>query len=351
VARVTVAHSAAAIAELVGGRLEGDPSLVVNAVGPLDGAHGDTLSFLGSRHYLPEFERSDAGCVLVTEGLALPAHGPATRIWVRDASRAMAQALAALLPVEPPEPGIHPSAALGRGVRLGIGVSIGPNAVVSAGVRLGDRVSIGAGAVIDRGVSVGDDTEIGPGVTLYPGTRLGRRVRIKAGAVIGGAGFGYISGADGHREFPHVGGCVLGDDVSVGANSCIDRGSVGDTTIGDGTKLDNHVHVGHNARIGRRCLLMGGVVVAGSARIGDDVILAGHSAVGGHFRVGNRVRVAAKSGVIAEIPDGTDVSGFPARPHREFLRAQAALYRLAPLVDQLEDLVEPRTRHGPKNDS
>jgi len=287
----------------------------------------------------------------VAEGIALPARGPATRIWVRDASRAMAQALAALVPAQPPEPGIHPTATLGRGVRLGMGVSIGPHAVLAAGAELGDRVAVGAGAVIEHGVIVGDDSQVGPGATLYPGTRLGRRARVKAGAVIGGTGFGYISGADGHREFPHVGGCVLGDDVSVGANSCIDRGSVGDTTIGDGTKLDNHVHVGHNARIGRRCLLMGGVVVAGSARIGDDVILAGHSAVGGHFRVGNRVRVAAKSGVIAEIPDGTDVSGFPARPHREFLRAQAALYRLAPLIDKLEALVESRTRHGPKNDS
>lgn len=334
-----VALPASALAEVVGGRLEGDPELVIRAVGPLDRAHGAALSFLDSPAYLEDFRASAAGCVLVSERLRLPPGGPATRIVVRDAARAMAQALEALFPAAAATPGVHPSARLGRGCRLGDAVWVGPYAVLGDGVVLGERVRVGAAVVLEDGVTVGDESDLGPHVTCYPGTRLGSRVRIKAGAVIGGAGFGYLSDARGHHEIPHVGGCVVGDDVAIGANSCIDRGSVGDTVIGPGTKLDNHVHVGHNARIGARCLLMGGVVVAGSARIGDDVVLAGHSAVGGHFRVGDRARVGAKAGVISAVPDGADVSGFPARPHREFLRAQAALYRLAPLVDELEDLV------------
>jgi UDP-3-O-[3-hydroxymyristoyl] glucosamine N-acyltransferase len=342
VRRATVAHSAAAIAELVGGRLVGDSSLEICAVGPLDGAHGDCLSFLTSKHYIDDFSRSAAGCVLVSGGLDLPAGGPPTRIVVPDAARAMSVALGALFPRVVAAASVDPTARLGRGCRLGPGAVIGPHAVLGADVEVGARTRIGAGTVLDDGVVVGADGDIGAHVTCESGTRIGDRVRIKAGAVIGGAGFGYLSGPDGHAEVPHVGGCAIGDDVSIGANSCVDRGSVGDTSIGDGCKLDNHVHVGHNSRLGKRCLVMGGSVIAGSARIGDDVVLAGHSAVGGHFRVGDRVRVAAKSGVISEVPDGTDVGGFPARPHREFLRAQAALYRLTPLIAELEALVRNR---------
>lgn len=344
--RVPVARSAAAIAELVSGRLEGDPDLILHAVGPLDEAHGDCLSFLASRHYLAEFARSGAGCVLVSRGLQLPATGPGTRIVVADAARAMAVAVAALFPPEPAVGGVDPSARLGRGCRLGTDVAVGPHAVLGPGVRVGDRSRIGPGVVLDEGVTVGADCELGAHVTCLRGTRIGHRVRIKPGAVIGGAGFGFVSGPEGHAEIPHVGGCVIEDDVSIGANSCVDRGSVGDTRIGAGTKLDNHVHIGHNARLGRRCLVMGGSVVAGSARIGDDVVLAGHTAVGGHFTVGHRARVAAKSGVISEVAEGADVGGFPARPHREFLRAQAALYRLAPLIKDLEELVNQRRNDG-----
>jgi UDP-3-O-[3-hydroxymyristoyl] glucosamine N-acyltransferase len=342
----TVALPAAAIAELVRGRLEGDGSVVIRAVGPLDRVHGDALSFLASAGYLDQFRSSQAGCVLVTEGLPVPQDGPATRIFVADAQHALTAALGALFPAAPPEPGIDPTARLGRGVALGEGVSIGPWVAVGDGARLGHRVRLGPGVVLEQGVVLGDDCDLGPHVVCYAGTRLGARVRIKASSVIGGAGFGYISGPGGHREIPHVGGAVLGDDVSVGSNSCVDRGSVDDTVIGAGTKLDNHVHVGHNARLGAHCLVMGGAVVAGSARIGNGCILAGHSAVGGHITLGDRVRVGAKAGVISSVPDGADVSGFPARSHRDFLRGQAALRRLTPLVRELEALVQRFGDHG-----
>ena len=342
----TVALPAAAIAELVGGRLEGDPSIVIRAVGPLDRAHGDALSFLATATYLDAFRHSGAGCVLVKHDLPVPAEGPRTRILVPDALAALRIALEALFPPAPPEPGIDPTAQIGRGARLGEAVSIGPWAVVGPGARVGARVRLGAGVVLETEVEVGDDSELGPHVVCYRGTRLGARVRLKAGAVIGGPGFGYISDARGHREIPHVGGCLVGDDVSIGANSCVDRGSVDDTIIGPGTKLDNHVHVGHNAKLGAHCLVMGGSVVAGSARIGDGCILAGHTAVAGHIRIGDRVRVGAKAGVISSVPDDSDVSGFPARPHREFLRSQAALYRLTPLVRELEALAAQRRDHG-----
>lgn len=339
--------TAAAIAELVGGRLEGDGSVTVRAVGPLDRAHGDALSFLTNARYADDFARSAAGVVLVPEGTGLPADGPRTRIVVRDPQRAMAKAVGVLFPPRRPPAGIDPTARLGRRCRLGLDVSIGPYVVLGDEVRLGDRVSLGSGVYLEGGVSVDADSTLDANVVCYHGSQLGARVIIKAGAVIGGTGYGYLSDRAGHHLIPHVGGCVVGDDVHIGSNSCLDRGSVGDTVIGSGTRIDNQVHIGHNARLGERCLVMGGVVVAGSARIGDDVVLAGHSAIGGHFRVGDRARVGAKSGVTSEVPDGADVSGFPARPHREFLRAQAALYRLAPLVSELENLVRTRPRdHG-----
>jgi UDP-3-O-[3-hydroxymyristoyl] glucosamine N-acyltransferase len=181
-------------------------------------------------------------------------------------------------------------------------------------------------------------------VICYAGARIGRRVVLKAGAVIGGDGFGYLSRSSGHERIPHVGGCVIGDDVEIGSNSCVDRGSFDDTVIGQGTKLDNLVHVGHNVRIGERCLLMAGVGVAGSTRLGHDVILAGHVGVTDHLTIGDRVQVAAKSAVIGNVPAGSVFSGHPARPNRQVLRAQAALYRLAPIVGELESLVAERRR-------
>lgn len=345
-ARAVVPLSARAIADLVGGGLVGDGARILTAVGPLEGADGETLSFLASARYLPEFRNSSAGAVLLRTDTAPEPDGPPTRIVVSDPQRAMARALAAMFPAMAAEAGVHPTARLGVGVRLGAGVAVGPHTVLGAGVVLGERVRLGPGVVLEDGVTVGDDSELGAHVVCYGGTRIGRRCVLKAGAVLGGAGFGYISGPEGHVRIPHVGGCLIGDDVEIGSNSCVDRGSVGDTSIGAGTKLDNLVHIGHNARLGARCLVMGGVMVAGSAEIGSGVIMAGHCAVGGHFRVGDRVRIGAKAGVISEVADGLDVSGFPARPHREFLRAQASMYRLAKITEELEALVKIRNRDG-----
>jgi UDP-3-O-[3-hydroxymyristoyl] glucosamine N-acyltransferase len=218
--------------------------------------------------------------------------------------------------------------------------------VLGRGVRLGDRCRVGEGAVLGDGVVVGDDTRMDARVVCYAGARIGRRVVIKAGAVIGGEGFGYLSRGGGHERIPHVGACIIGDDVEIGSNSCVDRGSLDDTVIGQGTKLDNLVHVGHNVRIGERCLLMAGVGVAGSTRLGNDVVLAGHVGVTDHLTIGDRVQVAAKSAVIGNVPADSVLSGHPARPNRQVLRAQAALYRLAPIVGELEQLAAERRRHG-----
>jgi UDP-3-O-[3-hydroxymyristoyl] glucosamine N-acyltransferase len=331
--------TAQAAADLVGGRLLGNGAVVLRRASALDRAGGDAVSLVVSSRYLPLLRESGAGAVLVPESLAAENGGPATRIVVAEPYRALVQLLAILHPAERPDVGVAASAVVADDVELGEDVSVGPQAVIGRGARIGARARVGPGVVLGAGVVVGEDAVLDANVVCYAGTRLGARVVVKAGAVVGGEGFGYVQGPHGHIRIPHVGGCVLADDVEIGSNCTIDRGSLDDTTIGQGTKLDNQVHVGHNVQIGRRCLLMGGVGIGGSTRIGDGVVVAGHSTLVDHVTVGDRARIGARSFVIGDVPGGADVSGQPARPHRETLRAQAALRRLEPLVRDLERIV------------
>ena len=239
-----------------------------------------------------------------------------------------------------------PTAVIGPGATWRGEVQIGPHAVLGRDVRLGSGCRIGPGAVLEDGVVAGDDCDIGPNVVCHRGTRLGNRVRLKAAAVIGGDGFGFASGPGGHRPIRHVGGCVLEDDVQVGSHSCVDRGSLDDTVIGAGTKIDNLVHLAHNVQTGRGCLIMAGVGVAGSTRMGNGVILAGQVGVTGHITLGDGVRVSAQSGIGQDVPAGTDMGGSPARRQRDYLRAQSALYRVAKIINQLEELVSKRGDRG-----
>ncbi len=338
--------TAQAVADLVGGRLLGDGGVQIRTVRPLDRAGPEALSFAVSSRYAAELGSSHAGAVLVPEELAGGSSGPRTRIVVPDPYKALVQVIGALFPVEPPASGIDPTARIGAGAVLGVDVSVGPFATLGRNVRVGARSRLGPHVALGDGVAVGEDTIIGPGTVCYSGSRIGSRVVLKAGAVIGGDGFGYLWDGRRHARIPHVGGCVLEDEVEVGSNTCIDRGSIDDTTVGRGSKLDNLVQVGHNVQIGERCLIMAGVGIAGTTRIGNDVILAGHVGVTDHLLIGDRARVAAASAVFGDVPAGASVGGHPARAHRQFLRAQAVMYRLAPIVDELERLVPEGSRRG-----
>jgi UDP-3-O-[3-hydroxymyristoyl] glucosamine N-acyltransferase len=199
---------------------------------------------------------------------------------------------------------------------------------------------VDAGARIGAGVTIGNDSRVFSNATLYPGTSLGARVAIHAGATIGSDGFGYVFRNGAHEKIPHVGRCIVEDDVEIGANSTIDRGSIDDTVIGAGTKIDNLVHVGHNVRIGRLCLLMAQVGISGSARIEDGCILAGQAGLAGHIVIGKGARIAGQSGVFGDVPAGGTWSGYPARPHREALRAQAAMFKLPAFMKRVERFLE-----------
>lgn len=336
--------TAQAVADLVGGRLLGDGGVVVSSVGPIDRAGAGALTMAVSPRYAAALAGSAAAAVLVAPALAEAPARPPARVVVDDPYGAMVRVIRRLFPPREPPPGVDSTARIGAGTLLGEGVSIGPQVVLGRDVRLGARCRLGPGVVLGDGVVVGEDTRMDARVVCYPGARIGRRVVLKAGAVIGGDGFGYLSRGGAHERIPHVGACLIGDDVEIGSNSTVDRGSLDDTVIGRGTKLDNLVHVGHNVHIGERCLLMAGVGVAGSTRLGNDVVLAGHVGVTDHLTIGDRVQVAAKSAVIGNVPADSVLSGNPARPNRQVLRAHAALYRLAPLVGELERLATEQRR-------
>jgi UDP-3-O-[3-hydroxymyristoyl] glucosamine N-acyltransferase len=333
--------SAGEIAALTGGRLVGAADVRVSRLAPLDRAEPGDLSFLATARYLQYFQHTRAAVVLTKPEFA-EAPGPATRIVVPSPHAALLAVVPALYPEPPWMPGVHATAVIGRGTRWDDPVEIGPHAVLGQDVVLGRNVRIGAGCVVGDAVSIGEDSQLFPGVVCYPGTTVGRRVLLHAGVRLGSDGFGYVRGDHGeHRKIPHVGRCVIEDDVEIGANTTVDRGSMGDTVVGPGTKIDNLVQVGHNVRIGARCLVMAGVGIAGSTVLEDDVILAGHAGLADNVVIGKGTRVAAKSGVYSDIAAGSVVSGVPARNHRDVMRATAAMYRVAKIVDQLEGLVTP----------
>ena len=307
---------------------------------PLDRASESDLSFLASSRYAPLYERTRASAVLIAPEFAELTTTAAARIVVEKPHDAMLTVLPKLYHPPKREAGVHPTARLGRGVTLGGDVTIGPYAVIGDGAALGDRTWVESHVVIGAGVTVGADVRLFPAVTLYSGTTLGARVLVQAGARLGSDGFGYVFRNGIHDKIPHVGRCIVEDDVEIGANTTIDRGSFDDTVIGAGTKIDNLVHIAHNVRIGRLCLIMAQVGIAGSARVGDGVVLAGQVGLGGHLTIGDRARLAAQAGVFGDVPAGETWSGYPARPHRQSLRGSAAVLRLAEIIKKLEKIVE-----------
>ena len=321
------------------GTLHGDPEVVVTGVAPLDRAGPEHVTFLASAKYAALFAECRAGVALVSPELADAPGGVAARVVVAKPHDAMLSLLAALYPEPEHVPGVHPTAVLGRGARIGDGVAIGPYVVIGEDASIGAGTRLDAHVVVGAGVSIGTHCRIYPHVTLYPGTTLHDRVRLHSGVTLGGDGFGYVFRGGRHEKIPHVGRCVVESDVEIGANTTMDRGSIDDTVIGAGTKIDNHVHVGHNVRIGRLCLLMAQVGVSGSVRVEDGVIIAGQAGIAGHLTIGAGAKLAGRAAVFGDIPAGGTWSGYPARPHRESLRAQAALFRLPSLLRRLERLL------------
>jgi UDP-3-O-[3-hydroxymyristoyl] glucosamine N-acyltransferase len=331
--------TAAAIAELTGGTVQGDASAIISSVASLDRAQSGQLSFCASPKYALLLAGTEASVVLVSPDVANAATRARARVVVEKPQDSLVSLLPRLYRVPDREPGVHHSAVLGRGVTLGTDAVIGPYVHVGDGATIGDRVTLDAHSVVGAGVRLGDDTHLFPNTTVYAGSRVGKRVAIHAGAVIGSDGFGYVYRQGKHEKIPHVGRCIIDDDVEIGAGTTIDRGSIDDTVIGAGTKIDNLVHVAHNVRIGRLCLIAAQVGISGSARIEDGVVIGGQAGFQGHHTIGKGAKIAGQAGVFGDVPPGETWSGYPARPHRESLRAQATLFKLSGLLKRIEKML------------
>lgn len=339
------------LAERLGARLVGDPETTVSGVADLRHAGPEELSFLTHRRHRREAEESRAGALLVgpdpedvevlsRSGPPGPPGPPGRSLLVTDDPElALVHALAILHPRPAPEPGVHPTAVVDPEAEVAADASVGPYAVIGAGSTVGPGAVVAAHAVVGRGCRVGPGAVLHPNVVLYDGTELGERVEVHAGTVLGADGFGYVSRADGHHKVPQVGRTVIGDDVEIGALSAVDRAKVGVTRVGEGSKIDNLVQVGHNVVIGRRSILCGQSGVAGTASLGEGVVLAGQAGVGDHVELGDGVQVGAASAAVRNLPPGTVASAtVPAMEIGRWRRQAALLGRLDEMNRRLRRL-------------
>jgi len=327
------------LAERLKGAVVGDGSTAITGLAGLDSPEPGDLVFAEAQRYLQVALRSRASAVLVTAELAeAVASAPKPLLVVEQPRVAFVQALQLFAPAEAFPPGVHPSAQVGEGAQLGRGVHVGHNAVIGAAVRIGDGVVILDGVSIGSGCEIGSGTRIYPNSVLYPGVRVGRGCLLHAGCVIGADGFGYVQVGQRAMKVPHLGTVEIGDDVEVGANTCIDRSKTGITRVGAGTKIDNLVHIAHNVSVGMGCLIVAQVGVAGSVSVGNGVVLGGQAGIKDHVALGDGARVGAQGGVIGDVAAGVTVSGYPARPHAEKMRELAAAARLPDALKRLRAL-------------
>ena len=313
------------IVTFAGGRYSGPGDRMIDGVAPLAAAGEGQLSFLSNPKYAAQLAERRAAAILVSNDLA----GDDPRlIRVANPYFAMASIVAKYFDRRPMPKGISPLASIATTARLGKNVAIGPFSTIGDDVVLGDNVVIFSNVSIEAGSTIGDNTIIYPQVSIYERSIIGSRCIIHSGVVIGADGYGFATEGGKHHKIPQIGIVRIGDDVEIGAGSTIDRAALGETSIGNGTKIDDQVMIGHNVKVGRHCLLVAQVGIAGSTELGDYVVVAGQSGLSGHLTIGDRVQVAAKSAVLDDVPAGAKVMGIPAVPFREFARREAMLRRL-----------------------
>ena len=330
---------AAAIAKLLDAALEGDGEVEIAGAAPLEQAGEGDLAFLESPRGAAKLAETKAGCAIVPEEFEGPS---GARAWIRTAKprNAFAKALAALRPPARPVPGVHPDATVAASAKLGKGVSVGAQAVIGEDVAIGAGTAIHAGATIDDGAVIGADCTLHAGVCIYSRAKIGDRCTLHAGCVIGADGFGFVFEDGAFVKFPQVGGVVLGDDVEIGASSCVDRGALGDTVLGNGVKLDNLVHIGHNCQLGNHVVIAAQTGLSGGVIVEDYVTMAGQVGIGDKAHIGAQAILGGQAGVLpSRKVDGKQAYwGTPARGHREYLRKLGHLDRLPEALAEIRAL-------------
>ena len=328
------------LADALGASLQGDAGRVVSGVAPLDAAGPDQVSFLTERKYLAQAQVSRAGALLVGRDIAGLA-GPLLRV---DRPQQALIVLLGLFHPEPiPEPGVHPTACVAGDARVDRSASVGPLAVVEAEAVIGPHTRVGALCFVGRRAVLGEDVRLHPHVVVREDVRIGNRVIVHPGAVLGADGFGYAFDGAAHRKIPQVGGLRIEDDVEIGANTAIDRATLGETVVRRGTKIDNLVQIGHNCDVGEDVILVSQVGIAGSSRVGNRAMLAGQVGVADHVTIGAGAILTAKSGVPNDVPAGEIWSGIPSRPTSEQKRIWAGESQLPELIKRVRAL-EKRLR-------
>ncbi|MBV8818081.1 MAG: UDP-3-O-(3-hydroxymyristoyl)glucosamine N-acyltransferase [Acidobacteriaceae bacterium] len=316
---------------------EGDDHDLSGAA-PLETAGPSDLSFIGNRRAAATADSSRAGCLLVPHDYQ-PA-SPRTLIRVAEPRTAFARAIAILHPASRPAPGIHPTAVIAATAQIRAGVTIGPYVTISENAYIGSRSVIHSGCSIGAHSHIGDDCTLHPHVVLYDRVQVGNRVILHAGVTLGADGFGFVLTAGRYEKFPQIGTVEIGDDVEIGAQSCVDRAALGVTYVGNGTKLDNMVHVGHNCRIGNH------VVIAAQTGLSGGVVIEDYAVIGGQVGIGDKARIESKAvlgsgcGILTSkiVRGGQVVWGTPARPLKQYLEQLAVMARLPKLLEDLADL-------------
>jgi UDP-3-O-[3-hydroxymyristoyl] glucosamine N-acyltransferase len=319
-------RSLASVAEAAGGTAP-NVGLLISGVAPLQTAGPEEVSFLDNRRYAPALERTSAGAVIVHPDMLPRVPERTVAIVTEEPYAGWARVAALFHPARAASPGVHPSAVIMEGARVDPSAEIGPFSLVEVGAEIGARCRIGPFVAVGAGVLLGPDCRIGAHASLSHAI-LGTRVYVYPGARIGQEGFSFAPTRSGFLSVPHLGRAILEDDVEVGANTTIDRGSTGDTVIGAGSRLDNLVQIGHNVRLGRCCAVVAQVGIAGSTVLEDFVQVGGQAAMAGHLNIGKGARIGAQAGVISDVPPGAALVGSPAQPRQDFFRQVAALKRL-----------------------
>ncbi len=327
--------TAAEIAKRLHGEVRGDGSVTLTGFAPADRAQPGDLTFAENETFFQRADASAASAILVADDFSSKKKA---LIRVANARVAFARVLPLFFPEPVFAPGIHPTAIVAATASIDPTAHIGPYCVIGGQTRIGARAVLRGGNHVGEDVQIGEDASIFPNVTLYPRTRIGQRVRIHAGSVIGSDGYGYVFDGGIHLKVPQIGSVIIGDDVEIGANVTVDRGALGPTIIGKGTKIDNLVQVGHNVVIGEHSLLVAHVGIAGSTKLGDYVTLGGQVGIAGHLKIGNHATIGAQAGVMHDVADGTKVMGSPAVPDRQFKRQVIAVEQVPELIKRVREL-------------
>jgi UDP-3-O-[3-hydroxymyristoyl] glucosamine N-acyltransferase len=320
---------------------EGAGDLEITGAAPLESAGPREIAFVGSPKAAAHADQSLAGCLLVSHEFP----SGRTLIRVDDPRGGFASVIGLLYPPPPLIPGAHPTALIAPDAVIPSSAAIGPYAVIGSGVRIGERTSIGSSCTIGADTRIGADCVLHPRVTIYDHVNIGDRAVLHSGCVLGADGFGFVRGPDGYQKFPQIGGVEIGDDVEIGANSCVDRAALGATRIGDGVKLDNLVHIGHSCTIGKHVVIAAQTGLSGGVVVEDYVVIAGQVGIADKVRIETGAVLGAQCGVPTSkiIRKGQVVWGTPARPIKAYLEQLAYLSRLPELRKEIAEL-EKRLR-------